>query len=426
MLVTSDNVRPLLKVSNSDIATFKRCRRKWNLGSFNRRNLIARKPSTALWIGTGGHYALEHWKHYGGEHGIIDAFEQWVDKEYYRFQDILGGTVTEQVWKELQVAVNIGREVLVHYSKYAQKNDPFRMVAREYEFSVPIPNVRISLHDSTGRLAQWVVNTWGEKYWENEDFKKTYVDRGLHWHADDALDDRTYSIPALFVGRLDGIVQMVEDPSIYFVIDHKFLRRTLSEETLLIDEQTSKYIWAARVAHSNGWWNVIDNAAKIRGVYYNIIIKKPPKIPELLKSGKTSTAKITTTKDVFLKTLKERKQDPADYKEALAKLENAEEKFFVRHRILRSQHEIDLVGDRLYYEYADMQRVHELNPDIRNPAIYPSPTKDCAWECQFRQACYAANYGGDAEYLLREAMQVSDRTYYIDSEMFEAMEYFDE
>lgn len=411
--VNADLVRPLLKVSNSDISVFKRCRRKWNLSSFNRRNLTSRKPSIALWIGTGGHYALEHWSFYGGDKNLLEAFDGWVESEYDRLSDVLGGTMPEQVWGELQKAVEMGREVLAHYSQYAMKNDNFKMIAREFAFSVPIPYTSISLlSPTTGRVAQWVVNIWGEQYWENPEFQETYIKRQLY-----NPDDQT--IPALFVGRLDGIVQMIEDPDTYYVIDHKFLRRTLSEETLLIDEQTSKYIWAARVAHDRGWWKEVDDTGKLRGCYYNIVIKKAPKIPERLKNGSTSKAKITTTAEVFTRTIMERKQPLVEYQEVIDKLEGAEEKFFKRYRIIRGQNEIDLVGDRLYYEYEEMSRLHQQNPDIRNPAIFPSPTKDCAWECGFRQACYAANYGGDAEYVLREAMEVSDRTYYLDSEMFE-------
>lgn len=404
MIISAHTQRPLLRLSNSDISLHKRCPRKWTWQSFNRCNFTVKRPVPHLWIGTGCHAALEHWDFYGGTKSLQDAFNEWVDDQYNELQARFG-SIPQEIWSMIDKAGELGRNLLAHYEVYARARDNFKFVAREYEFSVPIPNILISLRTpDNGPIAPWVIKQWGEDWINNEDFKKTYTDRGL-------FDAEQLTIPALFVGRLDGIIQMKSDPDQYFVIDHKFLARPVADETLLLDEQTAKYVWAAKVAHARGWFPF--NAGMIRGCYYNVIIKKVPSIPKQNKNGTTSRAKILTTSAIFRNTLLERGENPADYAEQIADLQDSDSKFYMRHRIIRGKEEIALVGDRLHYEYLAMATTHSYGVDAAHPGILPSPTKDCAWECSFKHACYALNYGADANDILQETMMVSDRTYYL-------------
>lgn len=395
-------MRPLLKVSNSDISLFKRCRRKWNLGSFNRRNLVPKRPNTKLWLGTGCHYALQHWTKYGGSLDVIEAFNQWCDAEFDRLSSLLGTSANASFWNEIYKVADLGREVLAHYASWAIKNDNFRMVATEYEFSVPIIDTSIPLAKN-GEIEDWVIREWGLNFQEHPDFVSTYVNKHL-------FDSETLTIPALFVGRLDGIIQ--DSEGYFWVIDHKFMAKAIPQEILLLDEQTSKYVWAAKEAIKYGWWNALPSDAVLRGAYYNVVVKKIPKIPELTTTGRTSKKKLDTTQSVFTRTLLERGEDPRDFKEILESLDGAEKKYFQRYPIFRGRDELYLIGQRLTYEYKEMARCGEQGFNLDNPLLYPTPTKDCSWECAFNSICYAANYGGDAEFTIQQSMQAHDRTYY--------------
>src|SRR5690606_22681189 len=66
------------------------------------------------------------------------------------------------------------------------------------------------------------------------------------------------------------------------------------------------------------------------GVAWNYILKKPPGVPELLKSGELSKRKIMTTPEIYMAEIKRHKLDPKDYADILKQLEENEDKFFHR------------------------------------------------------------------------------------------------
>lgn len=402
MTTNVDEVRPPLMVSNSDIKMFKDCRRKWNLSSFNRRNLVPKKPNIKFWIGTGCHYALERWHGYGEE--PVEVFRQWAREQIFEISGNLGKYSSPTFWDEINEMVELGKQILASYVVYAEKHllPKFKFIATEYEFSVPIPGHAVELRDAFNNPYPWVIAEWGQEYWDHEQFKTLYVARGLY-------DSENGTIPALYVGRLDGLV--MDSNGHVWVIDHKFMAALVDPEMLLIDEQTAKYAWAANVCIENGWWPEVATGTTVRGCLYNVVRKKAPTIPKLLKngSGLSQNKSIDTTEEVFKATILEHGFNPSDYLDILLQLRAKGNKFFQLEKVERGEYELALVGERMAFEYRDMAEAAAISRDIMHPAMYPNPKMDCRWACAFKNICYMANYGGDAESLIKETMVPQER-----------------
>lgn len=400
--------KPLLMVSNSEIELFKRCRRKWFFGSFNSRNLVPRLPNLKFWIGTAGHYALE--RYHGYSEDPLVAFNRWAADDIARMEAEM--TLPQWFDNELSELIVMGETILSHYLQWSNRRPEYRFkyIATEYEFSVPIPGTRIELEDiETYKPHPWVITEWGENYKENAQFKKLYVERDLCYMDDFGV----HVIPALYIGRLDGLV--LDENEHVKVVDHKFMASLVDSEYLLRDRQTARYVWAAGESIKNGWWPEVAKDTPVRGALYNVVRKKAPVIPTLLaKSGTTSTAKnIDSTEEVFRATLLSRGENPKDpqFAEVLKSLRGKGNKFFQLMAVERGEEELEMVGANMHYEYNDMARAAESsNNDPCHPSLYATPNLNCAWDCSFRNLCYHVSIGSDVEHIIETEMRAQKRT----------------
>ena len=327
----------LPEVHTSDRIAFKRCRRKWDLGSYQRQNLIPDRINDKLWLGTGIHFALSEYYEKGTP--LVRAFQDWAATEINRIKETTG------LWDEQMDMINetitLGSGMLEHYAKWCKVEDPKffkRVVSTETEFRVPI------------------------------------------------LDPEGNPTGYNYTGRIDGIVE--DEFGAYWLLEHKTASNTDTTK-LPLDEQVGSYLWAAQQIYG----------LRLEGVIYNVLRKRIPRIPEVLKNGTFSQNKsIDTTYEVYLGVLEDHykaldKPVPIDsYRDVLAHLYEKGNTFFVRERVRRNQYEIKNQGLRIYYELLDMTR-----PDL---VLYPNPTKDCNWDCDFRSVCMAMEDGSDPEYLL--------------------------
>lgn len=337
MLNAPEADRSLPEIHTSDRIVFKRCRRKWDLGSYMRQNMIPDRVNDKLWLGTGIHFALSEY-YEKGIHPMV-AFNEWSKAEIARIQTTVG------LWEEqmgmIQEAIDLGLGMMQHYAIWSRiEDDKYfnEVVATEHEFCVPVV-------DPNG-------NATGVNY----------------------------------VGRIDGIVKDITGG--LWLLEHK-TAAAVDTTKLPLDEQVGSYIWAAQQIYG----------VQLEGVIYNILRKRVPRQPEVLKNGHLSQNKsIDTTYEVYLKALTDHyaalnKQVPIDdYRGILDHLQEKGNTFFVRERVRRNQYEIKNQGLRIYHEYVDMNR-----PDL---VLYPNPTKDCAWDCDFRSVCMAMEDGSDPGYLL--------------------------
>jgi hypothetical protein len=168
-----------------------------------------------------------------------------------------------------------------------------------------------------------------------------------------------------------------------WIVDHKTSQDAPNIERLETDDQMSVYLWGVQRLFQT----------KFEGVYYNVLRKKLPRRPPLLKTGGLSRAKeIDTTYEVYLNTIHQYGFKESDYAAILEHLKNKPNTFYVRVPLRRTQEYLYQVGYWLWFEALDM---------LNDPALYPNQTWDCNWRCDFQSVCKAMFRGDDFDFLLR-------------------------
>lgn len=155
-----------------------------------------------------------------------------------------------------------------------------------------------------------------------------------------------------------------------------------SIKMLQMDEQCGMYLWGLRQLIDRGEAPreiaeaVCEYGGPV-GVIYNVLRKKLPVVPALLKAGGTSKDKaIDTTEEVYRAALAERGQDPTDYAEVLDLLREKGNTFFVRQPVYRNITELEEIGERIYQASRLISEGHR----------FKSVDRTCA-QCQFFPLC---------------------------------------
>lgn len=331
-------------VHTSDRLAFKRCRRKWDLGSYMRQNLTSIRVNDKLWLGTGIHQGLA--EYYADNRHPVEAFLAWATEQVTKLKS------ESDFWDEqqpmIQEQIELGKGMLDHYYLWSKEEDPkwFKRVAfTERDFKVPI------LHPQTGEIVGW------------------------------------------YEGRLDGAVE--DEYGLYWLLEHKSAA-AIDTAKLPLDEQCTSYIWAAEQIFG----------VKFEGILYNMLRKKLPRKPDRLQKGGLSVNKsIDTTWQTYMAALVEEygsaETIPMDqYKPILTSLYEKGNSFFVRERVRRNRYEIENAGVQIYQELVDMTR-----PDLY---LYRNPTRDCMWDCDFRSVCLCMSDGSDHQYLIDGCYKTRD------------------
>lgn len=256
-------------------------------------------------------------------------------------------------WEPLQERVNLLYEVADAYVDYAARTDRFEhIICTQYEGRVP------------------VINEYGR--------------------ASTKYDFRF---------KLDGMV--VIDGKLW-VLENKAWK-TIAQDAirmLPLDEQCGMYLWALRqqIKRHEAPGYIADAVKRYGwpvGVYYNIIRKATPRVPALLKDGKTSRdQRCDTTAEVYEATLIERGQDPADYADVLETLRQKGDTFHYREAVYRNHLELEEIG----------QRIYEGTRFLAGKHSFKFPERSCTWECAYFALCLEWS-----EDLLAEQYTVRDR-----------------
>lgn len=189
-----------------------------------------------------------------------------------------------------------------------------------------------------------------------------------------------------YVFKADGLVAIENE---LWLMENKAWKTIGSDaiRILPLDEQCSMYLWGINQLIGKGQASkevmqaVADYGLPV-GVLYNIIRKAVPKVPGLLKNGKTSTDKrVDTTHNVFLKTLTERGEDPSEYAEVLDALRAKGDTFHYREAVYRNAGELQEIG----------QRIHEGTRILAEGHTIKNPDRSCTWECAFFPLCVEWN-----------------------------------
>ena len=141
----------------------------------------------------------------------------------------------------------------------------------------------------------------------------------------------------VFCGTFDGVIR--DHRGRLALLEHKTARDFPPDVTLALDEQAGFYLLAANQLFGE----VVDT------VLYNVV----------------------------------RKVDPQRAKKEMVR----------RYYVVRNNHELRRLRDRLYYAYLQLKR---------DKLFLPSPGFHCGWKCPYTQLCTAEEAGFDVQYLKQE------------------------
>lgn len=292
------------RISNSEMQTFKRCRRKWWLSWYRGLRPQRPAPTGPRAIGDRVHRALATY--------YVPEDQHPVDP-----RDALELLIVED-WTELVGSLNGG--------------DPDESVVAEFNSEVVLQRAMIEGY------VEWLAETG--------------VDQGLRIIGSEQYLETPLETAAgrvLMIGKLDVRAQRERDTAPLF-IDHKTVGDlTQPTRTLHLDEQMLHY-------HLLEWLTTPEGETRCDGALYN-----------MLRKVKRSA--------------------------------RARPPFFGRHEVRHSDIELASYRKRLEGHVITMmgvERTLELGADPLT-VVYPTPTKECAWDCDFFAICPMFDDGSRVE-----------------------------
>lgn len=326
-------------VSVSELELFQRCRRRWRLA----REWETKLTAPNLWLGTGIHYALEHyyrgvmkWPHdtVAQAENMLAAWDKWGADEATKATDVYG-----EMWCNVKDAytemLRLGRTILTNYLEYEK--------TAELKFTPLIVERRVFVP----------------------------VDGGENF----------------VTARMDLIARL--EWGDLAIVDHKSAsRQSHSGRSLDINEQGTGYVWSIWKATGGG---------TIPEFVHNTIFKAGPTKPKTLKSGKLSTDKNQhTTAWHFRKAIKESGQREDDYTDMLAYLDDVGwSKFFKRESSPRNEQQVRRYEARAAVLMREMRRALE-----DDSLAYPCPSPLQCPTCPFLSVCAQMEDGSDWKFTL--------------------------
>lgn len=337
-------MRPII-IHTSDRKVYKRCFQKWDFTSPLRRHLepLDATVSPNLWFGTGFHWALEDYHGYNKFQSPELALAA-----FYTAHDT---TLLPETCKEM---IKYGIEMLRYYCLW---------------------------------------NT------EQEDFflETVWIDGKPQVEVEFALEldfeeERCHVLGAkkcIYHGTFDRIVQ--DEFGEWWVLDYKTVK-AFEQDKWKHDEQVLAYLWAAEQHYEREFAGVIIQQHK----------KAYPQKPKRNKNGDLSIDKRQNilAHDFRIELLKDygsMEEIPRKYIEMLVYLEANErnkDAYIQRVYIKKSEAKILYAYEMLMAEVDDMLERAYYN------RIFPNHTRDCSWDCPFKNVCYTIMEGGDWESLL--------------------------
>jgi hypothetical protein len=327
---------------------------------------------------------------YGGE-VTKDELKEFADREPIKYTDNtwkVSGLAdllpffNEEEFLELR---DLGRGMLEFYKDFSQRNDDFRVISVEHDFSVPIlnPDGAPLYKEDTRQMPEG---------WEPSLAENVYGPL-IKWMPSGKYHKQVHAR-----GRMDKVIQE-NDNGQYGILDHKTTSR-LDEDyfrSLDLDEQGSTYLWAGE--REAEMFNL--EYTELEFIVFEGILKHYPQPPKMLKNGLPSIDRNhPTTAVLFEKFIEEHNlkvvfendlKMQAYYEHLLSK---GEDNFINRTPTRRNRMARRNTGIRIFYEALDM---------LNDPRVYPNPRKDfnCI-NCIFRGPCIATESGYDWKAMIED------------------------
>ena len=371
-IVLSEPVPELPLLRTSERGQFKRCTWRWWQGSVEGLQLAGSIPM-ALWFGTGWHLVMAH--HYGplGTKRGKDPHKVWkdyVNDELVRIRINAKGESYEH--EQYIDAETLGHLMIDAYLERYKGDPSWHVIQAERVGFVLIPRP-----GSKEPMLQYAV-TYDLVYRDEE--KNGWILLGEHKTA-----------------------------------------KQISINHLDMDPQAGSYF--AIATHDLRAAGKIGPKESLKGITYNFVRKAPPDDREL---GPDGLAHNKPNKENYLEAFDEAGIDADEYSSGrgianLKKLEEIASDYgltvwgavsknqpvdnFKRHFVARTRHEVRSQITAIQNDYLSMEayRTGQL-PLIKNQ------TKDCHWDCTFKDICLLHERGGDWEEL-RDALYVHGDPY---------------
>ena len=337
-----------ISIHTSDRNTYRRCRRKWDFVSGLRQHLEPTQINIKFFVGKGFHFSLEDYHGYNRFGHPAKAFQAYYNA----------------------------------YNEVAKEQETEDYMSIDYEEATEfIPG----LFDHY--LNEWLPmrNQW-ETLWIDD---KPMLEVEFSIYIPELSE--YMKMPVIYQGKFDGVRKDQIGRS--WIVEFK-TASAFEVDKLQTDPQVSNYSWASQF--------VLPEPAF--GVLFIQFKKDYPKIPRELKNGHISTAKDQKTTAKMLKVALNEKYGliPTKYNDAIKALMEKEtdngDSFIRYDYVIRNAHHRANEYPKILAEGYEM-----LN---KNLVIYPNPTSDCSWDCDFRQPCLALDGGSDWQFMIKENYQI--------------------
>lgn len=390
-------------IRTSDRRVFRRCPRKWGFMSSLKDNLQRKgaEQNINFWFGSAIHYAMEDfhgWNRFGDPRR---AFKAYYD--CFKPEERPGGS---------DVMYDIGIGMLTYYLEwYPRKNatygfetlwlkdgkavEPFTEGAEpavEQQFFLDL-DIKVVVDKKTEQIIceyKSEMESISGKSWPqivkvgngfnlddvykgpNEEFSYYYFE-----NASQNTPIEVLIVPIHYHGTIDKIV--VDRQGRWWLLDYKTAKGADTNK-LDTDDQISAYMWAAEQ-----WFQ-----HKIHGFIYLQLTKDVTRPPRRLKNGDLSIDKKQKTTYALVKqaiidefgSVKQAPNKYIDFLNNMADKESPEGDRFIRWDFVRrSDAQLASTYKHIMGELRTM-----INPDFYR---YPSPTRDCIWDCPLRDICLA-------------------------------------
>lgn len=381
MQFTLQPIEGALSMRTSDRRSFRRCPRRWKLSSSFGDNYKSKgfEQNINFWFGSAIHYAMED---YHGDNYFGDP-----RKALYAYYKSFRENELPSLAKEW---IGIGLQMLDYYMHWLPKHNrnlKFETLEItddyfEWDGDPNVPHykaVEISFYIPLGWVAYYANDTGKLVAYRTEEGYSHIFD--LDYKGADAFIENCTGYSIYYHGTIDKI--MKDQYGNIYLVDYKTAKKQDTEK-LDTDDQIDAYLWAA---------NKLFNFP-VQGFSYIQLKKQVPNKPKYLKSGALSTDKKQNTthymyKHELLYLFEDEAFIPNKYIEFLnylASQENDNGDQFIRWDFIhRTKEEIENTEKTIYKELQNM--LHILGTD----SAYASPTRDCSWDCNFKDICIAMN-----------------------------------
>lgn len=394
-------------VRTSERRVFRRCLRKWGFQSSKRQNLQGKGTETNIhfWFGSAIHFAMEDYFGYNKFGDVQRAFQAY----YAAFPP-------HERPEGADTHYHLGMSMLEYFKVwYARHNQDMQFVTvwlaeNKQEVEPGTPGAHPLIEESF--LLDLGIKAWVNVETEeilkitDADVTEIFSDGGstffytktvqvgvdaFDFPIEEEVTIEVAKVPVCYHGTMDRIVK--DKHGRWWILDYK-TAKSADTGKLDTDDQISAYLWAAEQWFGKPFY----------GFVYLQLTKDMVQEPKRLANGQLSVDKKQKTtsaklKETLIKEFGSMSKVPKKYMDFynhITAQETPEGDRFIRwDYVTRNKAQKESTFRHILGEVNMM-----VDPDLY---LFPNPTRDCVWDCPFRDVCIKMDDGNE-----EEAQQILD------------------